>query len=219
MFKISHTVLPQRLGVLLSECSRGNEQLYDTFFRIWQWTARQQKSVELLGLQVSLQSCPTSHLRSTRVRDTTTLPRRPATRRSRTVHSACRRNKTCRNACKYICSPRSLSRCTSQDNVVAPTLAAPLLIDTSRSTVGSGTRENKCDKARCDEGYSEKWEVVTTKRCFANLKIGNEKLLVGQPVPVELVAACPSNSAQRKQERIREKQVKNSQNIACYQTK
>ena len=41
---------------------------------------------------------------------------------------ACRQNKTCRRRLRH--------------NVVAPTLAAPLLTDTRRSTVGSGTREN-----------------------------------------------------------------------------
>ena len=41
---------------------------------------------------------------------------------------ACPQNKTCRRRLRH--------------NVVAPTLAAPLLTDTRRSTVGSGTREN-----------------------------------------------------------------------------
>ena len=51
--------------------------------------------------------------------------------------------------------------------------------DTASSTSNT-TLEAHVIKARCDEGSSQKWEAVTTKRCLANLIDCNEKLLVDQ---------------------------------------
>ena len=52
---------------------------------------------------------------------------------------ACRQSKTCRN--RPFVSVSVVTR-LSRHNVVAPTPAAPLLTDTFRSTVGSGTHED-----------------------------------------------------------------------------
>ena len=50
-----------------------------------------------------------------------------------------RQSKTC---CKHPFVSISVVTRLSRHNVVAPTLAAPLMTDTRRSTVGSGTRED-----------------------------------------------------------------------------
>ena len=59
-------------------------------------------------------------------------------RLSRTTH-LCRQNKTC---CEHTSTSFFVVTRLARHNVVAPLLAAPLLTDVRRSTVGSGTRED-----------------------------------------------------------------------------